>query len=70
MPQLSIVDLLVLVGYFFGVVVFGSLFFRKSRHTEAFMAAGRSLPAWLVGMSIFATYVSSISFLAIPGSAY
>jgi solute:Na+ symporter, SSS family len=70
MTQLSLVDLIVLIVYFFGVVIFGSLFFKKSRHTEAFMAAGRSLPAWLVGMSIFATYVSSISFLAIPGSAF
>jgi len=68
--QLSLVDLIVLVVYFFGVVVFGSLFFRKSRQTEAFMAAGRVLPSWLVGMSILATYVSSISFLAIPGSAF
>ena len=34
------------------------------------MAAGRSLPGWAVGLSIFGTYVSSISFLALPGKAY
>lgn len=28
------------------------------------------MPAWVVGMSIFATFVSSISFLALPGKAY
>ncbi len=28
------------------------------------------MPAWIVGLSIFATFVSSISFLALPGKAY
>ena len=28
------------------------------------------MPAWVVGMSIFATFVSSISFLGLPGDAY
>jgi solute:Na+ symporter, SSS family len=68
--QLPAIDLTVLIFYLLGVVVAGSLFYRKERSTESFMAAGRALPGWLVGMSIFATYVSSISFLAIPGSSY
>jgi SSS family solute:Na+ symporter len=34
------------------------------------MAAGRSLPGWAVGLSMFGSYVSSISFLANPGKAY
>ncbi|MEJ2059896.1 MAG: sodium:solute symporter [Gammaproteobacteria bacterium] len=31
---------------------------------------GRRLPAWAIGLSILATYLSSISFLANPGKAY
>lgn len=53
-----------------GVVVFGCSFFNKKRSSEEFTSAGRSLPGWVVGMSIFATYVSSISYLAYPGKAY
>ena len=34
------------------------------------MTAGKGMSGFIVGMSIFATYVSSISFLALPGSAY
>ncbi len=34
------------------------------------MAAGRSLPGWAVGLSLFGSYVSSISFLANPGKSY
>jgi len=68
--NLPIVDLIVLAVYFALVMGFGSTFLKKSRHTESFMAADRSLPGWLCGMSIFATYVSSISFLALPGNAF
>ncbi|MBE2214957.1 MAG: sodium:solute symporter, partial [Opitutaceae bacterium] len=34
------------------------------------MSAGRALPGWAVGLSIFGSYVSSISFLANPGKSY
>src|SRR5436309_2791999 len=34
------------------------------------MTAGRNVPGWAVGLSIFGTYVSSISFLALPSKAY
>lgn len=63
-------DTFVLVAYVLGVVVFGSYFVKTSRTTEGFTAADRSLPGWAVGLSIFGTYVSSISFLALPGKAY
>jgi len=64
------IDIAVLLIYLLGVVAFGSWFVRRSRTTEGFTAAGRSLPGWAVGLSIFGTYVSSISFLALPGKAY
>lgn len=64
------VDFIVLVVYLAGVVGLGAWFVRRSRTTEGFMAAGRSMPGWVVGLSIFGTFVSSISFLALPGKAY
>jgi SSS family solute:Na+ symporter len=67
---LPIVDLMVIVIYFAGTMGVGLYFMRRSRSTQAFMAAGGRLGGFLVGMSIFATFVSSISFLAIPGNAY
>lgn len=68
--SLSAIDLVVLVGYIIGVFALGCGFARKSGNTEEFMAAGRSLPGWVVGLSIFGTYVSSISFLANPGKSF
>ncbi len=65
-------DLIVLVVYFILTLGIGAYFFAKgkSRDTEGYTAAGRSLSGIVVGLSILATYLSSISFLALPGSAY
>ena len=68
--QLPTIDLVVIVLYLVGIVAFGAGFVRKSRVPDAFMAANRSLPGWVVGLSIIGTYVSSISFLANPGKSY
>jgi len=64
------IDWVVLAAYFVATMAIGFYFYRRSRSTEGFTAAGRSVPGWACGLSIFATYVSSISFLALPGKAY
>jgi SSS family solute:Na+ symporter len=68
--QLRTTDLIVLIVYMAGVFAMGCWFARKSGKPEGFMAAGRSLPGWAVGLSIFGTYVSSIGFLGNTGKAY
>jgi len=68
--QFSTIDLIVLIVYFVGVAAYGSYFMKKSKTTETFTAAGRSVPGWAVGLSILGTYVSSISFIALPGKSY
>lgn len=70
MHHLPTLDLIVLLVYLAGMTAFGCWFARKKQSAEEFMAAGRSLPGWAVGLSIFGSYVSSISFLANPGKAY
>lgn len=51
-------------------VLFGASFFRKNTSTSAYTSGEKKIPAWVAGLSIFATYVSSISFLALPGKTY
>lgn len=63
-------DWLILIVYFIATMMIGLYFYRKSRTTEGFTAAGRSVPGWALGLSILATYLSSISFLALPGKAF
>lgn len=63
-------DLFVLVAYLLGMVGMGVWFGRRNKTPEHFMKASGAVPGWAVGLSIFGTYVSSISFLALPGKAY
>jgi SSS family solute:Na+ symporter len=63
-------DWIVLAAYFLGTMSIGFFFMRKSNSTDAYTSAKRSLPGWACGLSIFATYLSSVSFLGLPGKAY
>lgn len=69
--EITLLDYIVFFLFVGGVALFGCSFFFKSRKgASSFTAADGGLPAWVVGMSIFATFVSSISFLGLPGDAY
>lgn len=70
MTRLPVIDLAALVGYLALTVGYGCWFTFRTRTTEAYMAADRSLPGWAVGLSIFGSYISSISFLANPGKSF
>lgn len=63
-------DFAVLIVYLLATLLFGCYFIRKSRTPEQFTTAGGKLPGWLIGLSIFGTYVSSITFLANPGASF
>lgn len=63
-------DIGILIVYLLLVLGFGVSFYFKKRTASEFTSGGGRLPSWALGMSVFATYVSSISFLALPGSAY
>lgn len=69
--EITFLDYLVFFIFVGGVALFGCSFYFKSRKSSAaFTSAEGSLPSWVVGMSIFATFVSSISFLGLPGDAF
>jgi SSS family solute:Na+ symporter len=68
--KLPLLDSLVFFGLTLGNIILGASFYFRNKTADQFTAGGRKLPAWVVGMSIFATFVSSISFLALPGKAY
>lgn len=63
-------DLAVLLVYLAGTTGLGLWIGRKNTSAEQFTSASGRLPGWAVGLSIFGTFVSSISFLALPGKAY
>ncbi|MEI6568568.1 MAG: sodium transporter, partial [Verrucomicrobiota bacterium] len=70
MMTLRWLDMLVIALYFVGVAWIGFRFSRRQTTTEAYFVASRSIPHWAMGLSIFATLISSITFIAYPGAAY
>lgn len=64
------IDHVILVGYLVGIYLLGVWCSRRQSSAAEFMSAGGRLPAWAVGLSIFGTFFSSISFLALPSKAF
>ncbi len=69
-PSLHIVDYLVIGISLFIPILVSLKYSGKQTSINNFFKAGGTLPAWAVGMSILATLISSITFLAYPGEGY
>ncbi len=67
---MTIADFIIFFVYLIGITLLGSSFFRKNKSASSFTLGSKKIPSWVMAMSIFATFVSSISFLALPGNAY
>ncbi|WP_255516313.1 sodium:solute symporter [Luteimonas suaedae] len=65
-------DWIVMAFYLAAMVGIGVFFYARDRHasTADFFVGGRSIPFWVAGVSLYATNVSSISFIAIPAKAF
>jgi len=69
-PHFTVLDSVVLAAYFIATMAVGIMFWSRSRSVAGFTSGEGKLPGWLTGLSILGTYVSSISFLALPGKAF
>lgn len=67
---MDILDLIVFFIYMISVVAVGVLFYKKNKTSSAFTLGNSNIPNWVITLSFFATFVSSISYLALPGAAY
>ncbi|MHC4637430.1 MAG: sodium:solute symporter family protein [Planctomycetota bacterium] len=66
----NFVNYAVIIGYLGLVVFLGLHFSKRQKDTDRYYKGGRQIPSWAVGMSILATLISSITFLAYPGAGY
>lgn len=67
---MNIFDLIVFLIFTVGTILFGYMFGRKKQSSEEFTRGGGKVPGWVVGLSIFASFCSSISFLGYCSSAF
>lgn len=57
----------VITLYGFGMLLIGWYFSRKVKNTEDYLLGGRKMKSFAVGLSLFITMISSLSFLSYPG---
>lgn len=60
----------VVIAYFAVLLGMGFYFARRERSTDDYFLGGRRVPWWAMGLSIFGTQLSAITFLSIPARAY
>lgn len=65
-----LVDLIVVAAYLGIIALIGTRFSKRQTSTESYFVAKRSIPGWAMGMSMLATMISSVTFVAYPGSSY
>src|SRR5580698_7104542 len=70
MNSIRPLDLVVIALYFVVVAWIGFHFARRQTSTEAYFVARRAIPSWAMGLSVFATIISSITFVGYPGAAF
>ena len=69
-PRFALLDYAVLAVYLLGMLGIGFLFLRKEGTAGDFFLGGGRLPWWAVGISIFATTLSAITFLSFPAKSF
>lgn len=65
--DLAILDWLVLGIYFIGMLLIGWYYASRSKSSEDYFLGGRSMNPIMVGLSLFASLLSTLSYLSYPG---
>lgn len=56
--------------YMIALIGMGLRLSHRQTTTDRYFIAGRSIPGWAMGISLLATIITSVTFIAYPGAAY
>jgi len=65
--SITTLDWIIIITYGIGMLLVGFYFSRKNKSADDYMLGGRGMKSWTVGISLFATMFSAISYLSLPG---
>ncbi|HDR68635.1 MAG TPA: sodium transporter [Bacteroidaceae bacterium] len=68
--RLHIIDYLIIALTLLVSIAIGVRFAHRQKDTNNYFKAGGRLPSWAIGLSILATLISSVTFLAYPGEGF
>lgn len=68
--QFGWLNMTVVVLYLMAMVGLGVFFSFRNHSTDDYFRGGKSIPWWAAGCSIFATMLSSITYMAVPAKAF
>jgi cyclically-permuted mutarotase family protein len=69
-PKFGWVNWSVILIYLTLMLFIGYYFMKRENGTDTFFRGGQRIPWWAAGMSIFATMLSAITYMAIPAKTY
>ena len=67
---IGFLDIVVIILYFSVLAFIGYYFSKRQKNTDDYFKGGGRLPWWAVGLSIFGTSLSAITFMSIPAKSY
>ncbi|NGF56729.1 sodium:solute symporter [Parapedobacter sp. SGR-10] len=70
MNNLPVLDISIIIIYLIAMVLVGVYFSRRNTSSDAYTKAAGKIPAWAIGISLYATFLSSNTFLGVPGKAF
>jgi SSS family solute:Na+ symporter len=68
--SIHLIDYLIIGFFLLATLYFGFRFAKNQNTTKSFFLAQGRVPTWAIGLSLLATLISSVTFLAYPGTGY
>ncbi len=64
------IDIALIIGYLTGITIFGFYYKSHIKTAKDYFLANRSLPWWVIGLSIIGTNIGSNDYIGAAGNAY
>lgn len=64
------IDSLIVFASVLATIGVGLYFAKRQKSSDHYFSGSQNIPSWAIGLSIFATLISSVTFLAYPAAAY
>ena len=68
--SIHFIDYLIIASFLLATLYFGFRFSKNQKTTKAYFLAQGRIPTWAIGLSLLSTLISSVTFLAYPGTGY